>query len=181
MSSCVIGIISCTSSISGNAAHSEARDPKHVPGPNVAALAALTHRMRGLAASDKKAEAGEGRGDFSDTDLLAIQQLTDDASGLPVLWTSGNNYWWQGVESSRSPTVAGFASPCMATTTRILVSQVIPSRPLWINFGARHAFYRRTKSYGSEGSLILNPADQLSDDLLLAIALSSIMLDRYRP
>jgi hypothetical protein len=153
-----------------------ARRRDHIPDPDVLAAARLSRR---IAESDfAPSEREDQEGDIQEDDslgayLVEMRQLVNDFSGLPVLWTSGDNYNWRATRFIACPDRRWIRFPVYGSEEQTAVMAAVDQS------GGRHVLYKTAKPHRSEVKVIVNPADELSDELLLVVALSADLLHRY--
>jgi hypothetical protein len=142
------------------------RRSHRIQDPNVAAVQALTHRTA--------LDSGRKRvGPDSKTKPVQVQQLTCELSGQPVLWTSGTNYDHEATGLIAFPGARSLQFPVYGIKARSAIMVAVDQSDV------RRVLYQQAAPHFKEVSVIVNPADELSEELLLAITLSAPMLKGF--
>jgi DivIVA domain-containing protein len=135
-----------------------------LPEPAVEALARRTGRN--LDPSSGRV----GNQDPTEYHPYELEQLTDEASGQSVLWASGKNYAREATKRIVFPDGRLLRFPVYGRNSDSAVMAAVDES------GVRHVLYKRTSG---QVSLVVNPADGVSWELLLVVLLSAPLLGEF--
>jgi hypothetical protein len=102
-----------------------------------------------------------------------ISELTDDSIGSPVLWYSGNNFHYKATTLISLPDGRWFRFPVRGQTRGAAVMTAVDES---LNRVIR---YKKVRPFSSHIKVVVNPHFTLTDDIVLAIALTAPLVSRY--